>query len=125
MAVAHELMEFPGSWTLNAQRVYAGGGGKSDKVRAIGNLLLKFVRKAFTYSDGTAVVGWMEITGFKSICFPEFKFSGDGQHVDRDLGAPRMAHFDWRAYLRTYPTVELAEILEVPINGVLVGYNKQ
>ena len=101
MAVTHELMEFLGSWTLNAQREYDGGGGKSDKVRASGNLLLKFVRKAFTYSDGTAVIDWLEIIGFKSICFPEFKFSGEGQHGDWDLGTPRMTHFDWRAYLRT------------------------
>ena len=64
MAVTHELMEFHGSWTLNAQREYDGGGGKAETVRASGSLLLKWVRKAFTYPAGTAVIDWLDITAF-------------------------------------------------------------
>ena len=126
MALNHTPMRLTEHWTLEAQREYkrANGNSKVSPVRASGNMLLKFVRKAFTEPNGTSMIHWLEITGFKIFCFPGFEYSGEGQSGDWDLDTPRMTHFNWREYLGTFPPSELEEILEVPIVDVIVAFTQ-
>ena len=90
MAVSHEEItceldpQRAVPWTLDKHREYVRVSGDSNykKVRISGNMLLKFVRKAFTESDGTAVIDRLDITRFRSFNFPAFAYSGTGQHGD-------------------------------------------
>ena len=126
MARNHAMMELTNPWTLEAQQDYTrvnGDPGSVRAVRASGNHLLKFLRKAFTEPDGKSMVKWVEITGFESFCFPGFKYDvRGGQTGGWDLETPRMSHFNWREYLATFPSSELEEILKVPIFDVLVSH---
>ena len=125
MSLSHVLLSCAEPWTLDAQREFARviGNSAPKSVRISGSSLLKFARKAFTEPDGTAVIKWLDITGFRAFCFPAF-VSRKARHGKWDLATPQMTHFDWRAYLGTYREGELQEMLEVPIHGVLVAYTK-
>ena len=125
MALNHTMMELPNPWTLEAQQDYTRVNGDPTSVRAVrasGNHLLKFLRKAFTEPDGKSMVKWVEITGFESFCFPGFKYDqGGGQKGGWDLETPRMSHFNWREYLATFPSSELEEIMADKETTEIVG----
>ena len=107
MQFNHHPMTLDGPWTLQAQLDYQRAIANRKKitdVRASGNALMKFVRKAFTYANGKSVVNWFEIKHFESISFPAFIYDvAGGQKGTWDLETPQMTNFNWREYLSTFP----------------------